>query len=231
MQLYGNILAGVIIVDFCLETVALVAEYAGRHGIPVAAAYEYRKSSTGKTPDFDLVNDDYSPGCERAVAQWFENGIREIAFAGFDSLQCRAHSRTRGYLAAMEKAGRPPLMIIEKSEAALPRTDIQFLDIGRRVAERMARRKSLPGAVMCINDIVAAGVYEGLASLGVRCPGEVELIGGGDDADVHSYFRPDPSPISTIAISRREKAAVLTGLLLSRLGDPSLPPRFRTIYP
>ena len=82
-------------------------------------------------------------------------------------------------------------------------------------------RGGLPfDALICFNDIMAAGVLRALVDAGVRVPDEVMVVGH-DDIPASAWLHP---PLSTLHISKRELGLGAVKLLLGRLEGQSRGP-------
>jgi LacI family transcriptional regulator len=69
-------------------------------------------------------------------------------------------------------------------------------------------------AVVCINDMVAIGVYRGLNEANLRIPQDVSVIGF-DNIYLSEFLNP---PLSTIHIPRDELSKLAVEMLLQQLG-------------
>ena len=78
---------------------------------------------------------------------------------------------------------------------------------------RLARRGLPFDALICFNDVMAAGVLRALAEAGVRVPGAVAVIGH-DDIPMSSWVHP---PLSTLHVDKRALGVNAVKTLLERL--------------
>ena len=69
-------------------------------------------------------------------------------------------------------------------------------------------------ALLCFNDVMAAGALRALYDAGVGVPDEVAVVGH-DDIPMAAWLHP---PLSTLHISKRELGVSAVRLLLERLG-------------
>lgn len=97
--------------------------------------------------------------------------------------------------------------------------DFQYA-AGRAAAERLLARE-VPDALLCANDLIAAGALHALLAAGHRVPEDVALVGM-DDTELAQMMFPQLSSVSLGSAERGRRAA---GLLLRRIADPTLPPR------
>ena len=76
-------------------------------------------------------------------------------------------------------------------------------------------------AVAAANDLLALGCYDVFSERGIRCPGEVSVVGF-NDMPFAARFQP---PLSTIHIPHYEIGKAAAELMLERLQDADAPPR------
>lgn len=100
-----------------------------------------------------------------------QHGCRRIWYmTGCEDMQC-SHNRLAGYKDAMEEAGLP-----------YSDEDIIFGDFWVNSAAQLAEeiadgKRSLPDAVACANDCMAAALCDGLAKHGISVPEDVRITG------------------------------------------------------
>lgn len=123
--------------------------------------------------DADFVGVDHAWAITKVVEHIHHSGAKSAAFVGFVEGNLPIEERARTYRVACETYGigcAPPL--------AAERAD---LPSGRALVRRMLVDGSLPDAIICANDLIAAGAISELREAGVRCPDDV-LVTGYDDA-------------------------------------------------
>ncbi|MDQ7991134.1 MAG: LacI family DNA-binding transcriptional regulator [Propionicimonas sp.] len=146
----------------------LLREWLGEQRLPLVFL-DYRDGS-----DTCSVSADHVAGAKLAVRHLLDLGHDRIAFVGGPTLLHQFAQRSQGARAALVEAGLDPARsLIEESVAAIGIRD------GMLAAERLLAR-GMPGAVFCGNDMLAFGVYRGLAQAGVRVPEDVALVGYDD---------------------------------------------------
>ena len=107
----------------------------------------------------------------------------------------------------MAAAGRDPdsLTVIE--------TDGLFIAAGRRAGEILTAlpRRRRPTAAFCANDLVALGLLQHVAQLGIDVPGELAIVGY-DDIE---FAGAAAVPLTSIHQPRHELGATAAELLLA----------------
>lgn len=161
------------------------------------------------------VRSDNASGVVSAVEHLHALGHRRISFVGGRPGTDTFQARSRTFVAAMGRLGLP---VGEESIIASG----QSPDGGREgLRVLLARRAGLPSAVMCFNDSVAIGVYEGLRAVGLR-PGEDLSVIGFDDSEAARALYPALTTVSIGAQELGEQATrLLTRLLETKRSEPT----------
>lgn len=124
--------------------------------------------------DHCSVSVDHVAGARLAVRHLLDLGHERIAFVGGPTLLHQFAQRSRGAREELLAAGLDPAThLVEESVESIRIRD------GVLAAERLLAN-GLPSAVFCGNDMLAFGVYRGLAQAGVRVPEDVALVGYDD---------------------------------------------------
>ncbi|MBZ2197929.1 substrate-binding domain-containing protein [Occultella gossypii] len=174
----------------------------------------------GEQPEsggLDHVSIDNGASAREATRHMLMLGRRRLAFLGAEiGPNHRRASSLR--IAGIEQAraaerDRPELTLIETSEFSrsegFARTRMAF--------ESDAR----PDALLCATDLLAVGALHALASLGLRVPDDVAVLGW-DNAPEGEYSWP---PLTTIAPDMADFATQALKLLIARIAEPEAPPR------
>mgnify|MGYP001497823897 CR=1 FL=1 len=126
------------------------------------------------SPGTCSVSVDHVAGAKLAVSHLLSLGHDRIAFVGGPTVLHQFAQRSQGSKLALIEAGLDPeTALIEESVEAIGIRD------GMLAAQRLIER-GLPDAVFCGNDMLAFGVYRGLAQNGLRVPEDVALVGYDD---------------------------------------------------
>ena len=103
-------------------------------------------------------------------------------------------------------------------DARLKATRIEYAsaytrDEGRAAALRMLKGALRPSAIVAANDLLALGVYDALAALGLDCPRDVSVIGHND----MPYVDMLAPALTTIRIRQREIGREAARILVARI--------------
>lgn len=156
-----------------------------------------------------VVVDDYG-GALKAVRYLIESGRRRIAHAAGPENTSVGRERLRGYISALEQSGIP-----------LDREWIAYGGLeekdGTAACRKFLARKAGLDAIFAVNDPVALGIYGEIRRNGLKIPGDVALVGFGDNT-LSSYLDP---PLTTVKQSPYEIGKVAARMLLRRIEDRS----------
>jgi LacI family transcriptional regulator, galactose operon repressor len=172
---------------------------------------------------FDNVRADSHTGVALAVRHLAALGRRRIAFVNGAVDTLPGAARLAAYRDALAEVG------MAYDEELIETGDFQY-EQGRAAAARLLQRTrggAAPDAIFCANDLIAAGALHELLAAGVRVPHDVALVGMDDSALAQMSF----PQITSVSLGAAERGRIAAELLLSRISDPSLPPRRETVPP
>ena len=176
----------------------------GDRGVPFVLAWTHRADAPHPCVGFDNL------AAARAMAERvLDRGHRRIAMiAGITAGNDRARLRVEGVGAALAARGvgfGPPLLIEAQYD----------LDAGADAARRLLALDPRPTAIVCGNDVLAAGALLGARAAGLDPPADVSVTGF-DDIDLARIVTP---PLTTVHVPHRRMGEAVADLLL-RLRDP-----------
>ncbi|MEV5728104.1 LacI family DNA-binding transcriptional regulator [Streptomyces pharetrae] len=159
----------------------------------------------------DHVAIDNEKAAREATEHLIAQGRRTIlAIGGRDDTGLgTAEARTRGYLAALAKAG-----IAHDPAALLPVKSFRMPD-GAEAVARALREGLRPDALLCLNDQLALGALRALHEQGLRVPDDVAVIGF-DDVEGGRFSVPT---LSTVAPDKAAVARLAVELLQRRMEE------------
>jgi LacI family transcriptional regulator len=118
--------------------------------------------------------------------------------------------RRIGFKDAASRAGlRAPNVSIEAASA-------YTREEGRLATHRLLDRKAAPTAIVAANDLLALGVYDELATRGLRCPVDISVVGHND----MPYVDMLSPPLTTVRIAQRNMGKEAARLLLDQIANP-----------
>ncbi|MFO1116022.1 MAG: LacI family DNA-binding transcriptional regulator [Beijerinckiaceae bacterium] len=151
-----------------------------------------------------VLSDD-SKGMRLAVEHLVGLGHRRIGHVAGPQEVSTGAARRRGFEAAIALAGRaaPPVACA----SAYTRAE------GRAAALKLMALARRPTAIVAANDLLALGVYDALATLGLECPRDVSVVGHND----MPYVDMLAPPLTTVRIRQtdigREAARILIAVM------------------
>jgi LacI family transcriptional regulator len=160
------------------------------------------------------VTVDDRQGIRLAVEHVAELGHTRIGHVAGPQNISTGHRRYLGFLEAMRSAGLEAL-------AEHVRFSTSFTEAeGARVSGELLGGADDITAIVAANDRLAIGCYDTLEARGLRCPGDVSIVGFNDMPFV-DRLRP---PLTSVRVPQREIGTQAANLLLERLADGSQAP-------
>lgn len=153
------------------------------------------------------VGFDNRAACYTATQHVLELGHRHIAMiCGVRAGNDRATDRFDGVSAAIHDFGQGARLVRA--------VDAQYrLEFGGDAFETLMSDTPRPTAIICGNDVLAAGALKRARELGLDVPGDVSLVGF-DDIGLASVVTP---PLATVRVPQIEMGREAARLLLARL--------------
>jgi LacI family transcriptional regulator, galactose operon repressor len=168
----------------------------------------------------DTVRAHSRRGAADAVRHLYDAGRRRIAFVNGPEHTAPGSSRRLGYLDGLRSCGLPrdgePIVV----------ADDFMVEPGREAAERLLDR-TRPDAMLCANDLLAAGALAALHTRGLTVPGDVALVGM-DNSALCDVTWPT---LSSVDLGSAERARLAARLLLERIEEPDREPRTVGVEP
>lgn len=173
----------------------------------------------------DVVLADNQRGAYLVVRHMLAAGHTRIACITAPDRPTSVQDRIAGYERALREAGILPLATVSlalrpgqpSGSSAVPDYSAEEL----APVQQLLNMRDAPTALFCINDFIAFGVMRYLIARKARVPQDV-AIAGFDDLSIAAYM---PTPLTTVAQPKQAIGMQAAELLLSRLANPTLPPR------
>lgn len=170
--------------------------------------------------NFDNVSVDSITGTSEAVKYFFQIGRKKILFVNGPWMTNPAKRRKEGFIREMKRNG------IDKPEAHIANAK-SFTAEGAIAALESVKNFKRYNAILCANDMLAAGVIKHLYNGKIRVPEDVAVIGI-DNTSLAGLLTPTLTSVDFKAEFRGEMAA---RFILERLENPNLPPRRLVVEP
>jgi LacI family transcriptional regulator len=197
-----------------LDLTGAHAEELASAAVPVVVIGRPRKG----TP-VDTVRAHSRKGAADAVRHLHETG-RRIAFVNGPEHTVPGSSRRLGYLDGLRACG------LHRDDALIEVAEDFMTEPGRRATERLLDRTP-PGAILCANDLLAAGALAALHRRGLDVPMDVALVGMDNSALCEMTW----PTLSSVDLGSSERARLAAELLLERIEDPDREPRVVGVEP
>jgi LacI family transcriptional regulator len=150
---------------------------------------------------------DEAVGARAAIQALLEAGHTRIGFINTTDDAPSARRRLQGFRAAMAEAGLD-------GGAAPMESGLSGAQGGYEAALRILApedRADIPTALFCYNDLMAMGAYRAAAELGLAIPGDLSVVGFGDQELIATSLRPS---LTTVAPPYYEMGARAAGQLI-----------------
>jgi LacI family transcriptional regulator len=165
--------------------------------------------------DFPCIGFDNGAAGRLAAEHLLNLGHRRIAMiSGITAQNDRARLRLAGMRGALQKAGSelPAWYVVER-----PFT----LDGGRAGLSHLLALEEPPSAVVCGNDLLAAGAMFEAAARGIAVPSGMSIIGI-DNLDISAHLNP---PLTTVHLPTAQLGDAAAEYVLARLAGHAPPVR------
>ncbi|WP_374298282.1 LacI family DNA-binding transcriptional regulator [Paracoccus sp. (in: a-proteobacteria)] len=169
-------------------------------------------------PPTDFAGADYISAVSLAMRHLVAQGCRRVAFLSVSARTSAREERLAGYARALAETGAEDAGIVE--------ADLTWEGAARSAAQILAL-DTRPDAVLCFNDILAAGLMAGLRQAGCE-PGRDLAVVGLDDLPLAALTYPTLTSVAMDAPGIGRKAA---RLLARRLADFGAPPEQDIVAP
>jgi LacI family transcriptional regulator len=185
-----------------------IYRFLDRRNIPYVAAWAYEAAGQHFSIGFDNRK-----AMEKLAAEVLGLGHRDLALISAATAQNdRARGRMLGIQDAMQDMGFDPrtLRVVETPYS---------IENGAMAFEELMR-EAKPTAILCGNDVLAAGALRQAANMGIDVPGEVSITGF-DDIELAAIVTP---ALTTIHVPHREMGRRSAQALIAlRNGKPAGP--------
>lgn len=142
----------------------------------VVISYDRGATPGGRSRVGHVMPDNFE-AARMATEHLIAKGHRQLAFATVAGLTMSRSAKINGFHAAAEAAGLASHAQVIDGGALNEYSDAVIAEVGRGMAERLARMKQRPTGIVALNDLMAFGLMAGLREVGVRVPQDVSIVG------------------------------------------------------
>jgi LacI family transcriptional regulator len=157
----------------------------------------------------DYAGGDYIEGIRMAIQHLVDQGHRNIAFLSVTAHTSARDERMAGFARALAGTGAKDAGIVE--------CELMW-ESAAQAAGKLLALATKPTAVLCFNDILAAGLMLGLRRIGREAGHDMAVVGL-DDLAMAQMTHP---PLTSVAIHPHKVGASAATLLARRLADPDV---------
>lgn len=158
-----------------------------------------------------------------AVHYLCKNGHRRIALISSPANTYSRKELLKGFREGLSECNLQAdatLELLSNTETELQDGEIYEFENGKLMAEKLTRLPERPTAVLCVNDITAAGVLQKLNQLHIRVPKDISVMGI-DNSFISRMMTP---PLTTVDQAPFETGRRVALLLIDSI-TKDLPPR------
>ncbi len=212
---------GVLVLPYASDDYVQALDRLVEHGFPVVCID--RQVSAGRASSVEVDN---AAGVYQATRYLIEKHHRPVHFLSTALEHEVQQNRHLGYCRAMADAGFGGLVRSHSIIRDIRESDPTFWPMDRKptvaapLAEALLQSAGPPMSVICLNDYIAAGLYEAVAARGLSVGRDLAVVGF-DDLPLARFLRP---ALTTIRQPRQqigyEGAKLLHQLIAGRLKPP-----------
>ena len=168
----------------------------------------------------DTVRAHSRKGAAQVVRHLYAVGRRRIAFINGPEHTVPGALRRLGYLDGLRSCG------LARDDTLIEIAADFMIEPGRTAAERLLDRVR-PDAILCANDLLAAGALATLHAVGLDVPHDIALAGM-DDSVLCEVTWP---ALTSVDLGSAERARLAAEMLLERIENPALETRVVGVEP
>jgi len=168
----------------------------------------------------DTVRAHSRKGAADAVRHLHSAGRRQIALVNGPQHTAPGASRRLGYLDGLRACG------LLRDDALIEVAPDFMIEPGRAATESLLARVR-PDAILCANDLLAAGALAALRAAGLEVPRDVALAGMDNSALCEVTW----PTLTSVDLGSAERARLAAELLFERIENPELEPRVVGVEP
>jgi DNA-binding LacI/PurR family transcriptional regulator len=188
-----------------------------RRGL-IVVSYD-RRAPTRPASPIDYVSMDNAHASKLAVEHLLARGHRRLALVTASGRTLSRAEKIHGFLGAARKRGAAHTATVLERRAESAFGDAEMAELGRALAEDVAKSTPRPTGIVAINDMLAIGLIAGLRHRGIGVPDEASVIGM-DDLALSALVSP---ALTSVRLPLAAMARTMVERIISRLGEPTIP--------
>jgi DNA-binding LacI/PurR family transcriptional regulator len=188
-----------------------------RRGL-IAVSYDRRASLRQASP-IDYVSMDNANAAKLAVEHLLAHGHTRLAFVTASGRTLSRTEKINGFLSAARRGGAARTATVMEHRAESAFGDSEMAELGRALADDIAKSRPRPTGIIAINDMLAIGLIAGLRENGIHVPGQASVIGM-DDLSLSALVSP---AVTSIRPPFAAMAQTMVDRIITRLGDQKIP--------
>lgn len=169
--------------------------------------------SAPKDVPYLTIGFDNAAAAAEVAGRVLQKGHRRVAMiSGLTDGNDRARGRVQGVLEALDRAGQPmpPSCLVECSYS---------VSNGEAAATQLLSQPGRPTAIICGNDVLAAGALRAARTLGIEVPEELSVTGF-DDIELATAVSP---ALATVRVPHRRMGAAAGECLMRWIDEGTRP--------
>mgnify|MGYP000949119999 CR=1 FL=1 len=171
-------------------------------GLPIVYAYSYSPHPKKNS----VLSDDMSAACQ-AVDYLVNLGHRRIGYINGPEDVIPSRERIKGYRKALQDHGLIfDVGLVRNGEWEEPKSAYQ-------AAKELLALQDPPTAIFAANDVMASGVIDAAADLGLQVPNDISVIGY-DDRDMARFLKP---ALTTVRLPMADIGSTAAKMLIDSL--------------
>ena len=180
----------------------------------VVVSYDRRAAADKPTTVHHVTPDNFAAG-RLATRHLVDHGHRRLAFATMSGLTLSRADKIAGFHAAADEAGLRANARVLEGGPLDDYGDSAIADVGRALAQRIAKSARRPTGIVAVNDLLALMLMAGLREAGLGVPEDVSVVGI-DGLFLAGLGSP---PLTTVQLPLREMARAMVERAMRSAGD------------
>jgi DNA-binding LacI/PurR family transcriptional regulator len=187
-----------------------------RRGL-IAISYD-RRAPARQVSSIDYVSVDNANAARLAVEHLLAQGHTRLVLVTASGRTLSRTEKIEGFLSAAREGRVERTAKVIEHQATSAFGDAEMAELGRALADTVAKTRPRPTGIVAINDMLAIGLIAGLRSRGVDVPRDASVVGM-DDIALSALVSP---AVTSIRLPLAAMAETMVDRILCRLGDSGI---------